>query len=62
MHYARKGIVTAEMEYIAIRENQLISERGVTYALQHDLRSLLVILSEDKGHVGEFLQISHNLQ
>lgn len=26
MHYARKGIVTHEMEYIAIRENQLIEE------------------------------------
>ncbi len=24
MHYARRGIVTAEMEYIAIRENQLL--------------------------------------
>ena len=24
MHYAKKGVVTAEMEYIAIRENQLI--------------------------------------
>ncbi|MBK7138567.1 MAG: phosphomethylpyrimidine synthase ThiC [Bacteroidetes bacterium] len=26
MHYARKGIITAEMEYIAIRENQKIDE------------------------------------
>lgn len=26
MHYARKGIITAEMEYIAIRENQRIEE------------------------------------
>ncbi|MEM6633040.1 MAG: phosphomethylpyrimidine synthase ThiC [Bacteroidota bacterium] len=26
LHYARKGIVTAEMEYIAIRENQRIQE------------------------------------
>lgn len=26
MHYAKKGIVTAEMEYIAIRENQRIEE------------------------------------
>jgi phosphomethylpyrimidine synthase len=24
MHYAKKGIITAEMEYIAIRENQRI--------------------------------------
>jgi phosphomethylpyrimidine synthase len=27
LHYARKGIVTPEMEYIAIRENQRIEER-----------------------------------
>ena len=27
LHYARKGIVTAEMEYVAIRENQRIAER-----------------------------------
>lgn len=26
MHYARKGIITAEMEYVAIRENQKINE------------------------------------
>ncbi len=26
MHYAKKGIITAEMEYIAIRENQRIDE------------------------------------
>jgi phosphomethylpyrimidine synthase len=26
MHYARKGIITAEMEYIAIRENQRIDQ------------------------------------
>ena len=26
MHYAKRGIVTAEMEYIAIRENQLLHE------------------------------------
>ncbi|MFI5149400.1 MAG: phosphomethylpyrimidine synthase ThiC [Bacteroidia bacterium] len=27
MHYARQGIITAEMEYIAIRENQRIQEQ-----------------------------------
>ena len=26
MHYAKKGIITPEMEYIAIRENQRIDE------------------------------------
>ncbi len=38
MHYARKGIVTPEMEYIAIRENmslQQARENGV-YADQHE--------------------------
>ncbi|UXX78405.1 phosphomethylpyrimidine synthase ThiC [Reichenbachiella carrageenanivorans] len=28
LHYAKKGIITAEMEYIAIRENQKIEEWG----------------------------------
>jgi phosphomethylpyrimidine synthase len=28
LHYARKGIITPEMEYIAIRENQRIHETG----------------------------------
>lgn len=27
LHYAKKGIITPEMEYIAIRENQLLEER-----------------------------------
>lgn len=31
MHYARKGIVTPEMEYIAIRENQRIEELREKY-------------------------------
>jgi phosphomethylpyrimidine synthase len=26
LHYARKGIITAEMEYVAIRENQMLDE------------------------------------
>ncbi|HXC05217.1 MAG TPA: phosphomethylpyrimidine synthase ThiC, partial [Bacteroidia bacterium] len=28
MHYARQGIITAEMEYIAIRENQRVQEQS----------------------------------
>ncbi|HVM32726.1 MAG TPA: phosphomethylpyrimidine synthase ThiC, partial [bacterium] len=28
MHYAKKGIITPEMEFIAIRENQLLQERA----------------------------------
>ncbi len=37
MHYARKGIITPEMEYIAIRENQAIhsSAGNKTIAMQH---------------------------
>ncbi len=31
MHYARKGIITPEMEYIAIRENQRINELDNKY-------------------------------
>ncbi|MBD8489240.1 phosphomethylpyrimidine synthase ThiC [Echinicola sp. CAU 1574] len=34
MHYAKKGIITPEMEYIAIRENQQISEQK-TLTKQH---------------------------
>jgi phosphomethylpyrimidine synthase len=36
LHYARKGIVTPEMEYIAIRENQKVE---AAYASQHVGRS-----------------------
>ncbi len=37
MHYARKGIITPEMEYIAIRENQAMhsSAGNTTIAMQH---------------------------
>ncbi len=31
MHYARKGVVTPEMEYVAIRENQRLDELGENY-------------------------------
>lgn len=38
LHYARKGIITPEMEYIAIRENQRIDELADGSAIwkQHD--------------------------
>jgi len=29
MYYAKQGIITPEMEYVAIRENQLIEEQGI---------------------------------
>jgi len=35
MHYARQGIITPEMEYIAIRENQNMSEMRDLYKGQH---------------------------
>ncbi|MBD0401652.1 phosphomethylpyrimidine synthase ThiC [Flammeovirga sp. EKP202] len=35
MHYARKGIITPEMEYIAIRENQRIEEQEGKFGTQH---------------------------
>ncbi|MCC6594245.1 MAG: phosphomethylpyrimidine synthase ThiC, partial [Xanthomonadales bacterium] len=35
MHYARRGIVTPEMEYIAIRENQLIDQLRDANLLRH---------------------------
>ncbi|MCB1610404.1 MAG: phosphomethylpyrimidine synthase ThiC, partial [Xanthomonadales bacterium] len=35
MHYARRGIITPEMEYIAIRENQLIDQIREGYLLRH---------------------------
>ncbi len=35
MHYAKKGIITPEMEFIAIRENQLREEMQADLAKQH---------------------------
>jgi len=35
MHYARKGIITPEMEYIAIRENQKLEAVSELYKFQH---------------------------
>ncbi len=35
MHYARQGIITPEMEYIAIRENQNMAEMRELYKGQH---------------------------
>jgi phosphomethylpyrimidine synthase len=45
MHYAKKGIITPEMEYIAIRENQ------GTDALKHKLNGHYELLSQQ--HPGE---------
>ncbi|MDD5034331.1 MAG: phosphomethylpyrimidine synthase ThiC [Methylococcaceae bacterium] len=35
MHYARQGIITQEMEYIAIRENQKLDALSEIYKFQH---------------------------
>ena len=35
MHYAKNGIITPEMEFIAIRENQKIAEQHAFYLNQH---------------------------
>ncbi|UCF35248.1 MAG: phosphomethylpyrimidine synthase ThiC [Phycisphaerales bacterium] len=39
MHYARRGIITPEMEFVAIRENQRIDEYGDFVARQHPGRN-----------------------
>lgn len=36
MHYAKKGIITPEMEYIAIRENQKLQENWDKISMQHE--------------------------
>ncbi len=38
LHYARQGIITPEMEYIAIRENQLRSSAGLSENAERDKR------------------------
>lgn len=37
LHYARKGIITPEMEYVAIRENQLCSEIREKYKIDKNI-------------------------
>ena len=39
MHYARKGIITPEMEYVAIRENQMIDAYNADLLRQHPGRN-----------------------
>lgn len=36
MHYARKGVITPEMEYVAIRENQLLESRASSFHGNHN--------------------------
>jgi phosphomethylpyrimidine synthase len=39
MHYARKGIITPEMEFVAIRENQMIDAYNADLLQQHPGRN-----------------------
>jgi phosphomethylpyrimidine synthase len=62
MHYARKGIVTAEMEYIAIRENQradLLNEQpgGQSAVLNHQHAGNSFGANTPKGYItAEFVR------
>jgi phosphomethylpyrimidine synthase len=62
MHYARKGIVTAEMEYIAIRENQradLLNEQsgGQSAVLNHQHAGHSFGANTPKGYItAEFVR------
>jgi len=47
MHYARQGIITPEMEYIAIRENQNMSEMRELYKGQHKGQSFGANIQEE---------------
>ncbi len=47
MHYARQGIITPEMEYIAIRENQNMSEMRELYKGQHKGQSFGASIQEE---------------
>ncbi len=49
LHYARQGIITPEMEFIAIRENLKIADRGSRLA---DLKDDLVRNDLAKQHLG----------
>ena len=47
MHYARQGIITPEMEYIAIRENQNMQEMRDLYKGQHKGKSFGASIPEE---------------
>ncbi len=52
MHYARKGIITPEMEYIAIRENQN-RESYIESLLKEGLKNNRILELMKKQHSGE---------
>ncbi|WP_426060495.1 phosphomethylpyrimidine synthase ThiC [Hymenobacter sp. B1770] len=51
MHYARQGIITPEMEYIAIRENQRIDELAATDPLRVQHRGHSFGANTPQGHI-----------
>ena len=51
MHYAKKGIITPEMEYIAIRENQRIDELAADDPLRAQHRGHSFGANTPEGHV-----------
>ena len=60
LHYARQGIITPEMEFIAIRENLRIAEQGVKIV---DLKDDIVRNDLRKQHAGSAqLSSLHNPQ
>jgi phosphomethylpyrimidine synthase len=56
LHYAKQGIVTPEMEYIAIRENQGLDQQGITEA-KKDQHSGHSFGANTPSHItGEFVR------
>lgn len=49
MHYARRGIITPEMEYVAIRENQYCPELSPEF-VRHEVASGRAIIPANKNH------------
>ena len=57
LHYARQGVITPEMEFIAIRENLKLAEQRLQLA---DLRADLVRNELHKQHRGSAQEFSNN--
>jgi phosphomethylpyrimidine synthase len=52
MHYARRGIVTPEMEYIAIRENQRIEAIREPHLLRQHAGESFGAIDPEADHAG----------
>jgi len=57
LHYARQGVITPEMEFIAIRENLKLAEQRLQLA---DMRTDLVRNDLHKQHCGSAQEFSNN--